>query len=207
MARKKITIQATAPVTLLFSAICILVFILQHATPLQVVETIFTVGGNASSSTPFNRTSIQDYITIITHVFGNTTWQHLALSTLSILLLGPSIEEAYGKGLLILMLSITAFITGVLSTLFVSTQISGSQGIVILFLIVSILSHAKTKSIPLSILFASLLYVVSIFIDSETPSISEKIIPCLGALCGSTFAFIDFFEQTKPVPRKKRTPQ
>ncbi len=204
MARKKITLEFLSPVTVFFSLMCALVFILYQTGTHSIVETFFSVGGNASSSTPFERNSIYDYITIFTHVFGHTSGLLLTLNLTCILLLGPNIENAYGKGLTVLMLIIVAFITGVLSTVLVDTSVTGAQGIVCLFLILTILSYAKTKSICVSILFVCILYLVSIFGYTPSSSISAKIVPMIGALCASVFGFIDFFEQTKPVQRKKK---
>ncbi len=204
MARKKITVGFEAPITLLFSIISIGVFLVQFFSSQNFVDIYFSVGGNASSATPFDRTSLFDYISILTHVFAHTSVPTFVIHTLCILFLGPQIEASYGKGLYILMITITAFISGVFSTLFVSTQLIGSQGIVVLFFILTILAHAKTKTVSCSIIIAFLLQIFFTF-ENSNASFSEKIIPFIGALCGSVFGFIDFFEQTKPTPRKRKT--
>ncbi len=204
MARKKVQIAFVAPITITLSLLCVLVFILEKVSFHGILDNIFTVGGNASSTHPFDRASFQSYITIFTHIFGHTTWVMLALNCSYILLLGPQIEEAYGKALLLLMIAITAFVNGIASTLFVSSHMAGAQGIVILFIIVTILSYAKTKEIPMTIVIMSAVYTVTVVLDSSVSGVPEKIIPFIGALCASIFGFIDFFEQSKPVPRKKR---
>ncbi len=205
MARKKISVGFTAPITTIFSLLCIAVFLIQASAPQHITNLLFFVGGNSSSPTPFDRTSIFDYLTIFTHLFGSKNAYTLLINTAYILLLSPRIEQAYGKGLLSLMFIITAFITGVLSTLFVSTHVMGAQGIVFLLLLLNILADAKTKTIPITIIFSSLLYVSFITFDSTTIGVAEKITPFIGSLCASIFGFIDFHEQTKPISRKKPT--
>ncbi len=205
MARKKITITFEAPITLLFSLTCIIIFLVQFSLPPHFVQNYLSVGGNATSTTPFNYTSAIDYTSIFLHVFAHTSWTMLAINMFSLLFLGPEIEKSYGKALYILMIVITAFVSGVLCTLFVNTQLLGAQGITILLFVLTLLSHAKTKTIPFNLILLFLLYLFFIIFETNADS-SEKIVPFIGALCASLFGFIDFFEHTKKAPRKKRSP-
>ncbi len=205
MARKKISISSNAPITLFFAFACICVFIIQYFNGSTTASNFFAVGGNSLSDTPFDRLSIVSYISIIVHIFSHSTWNTLTLNIACILLLGPQIEKAYGKALYSLMIVLSAFVCGVLCTVFVSTQISGAESTVLLFIVLSILSQAKEKTIPSTLVCVLIIYVLFIFFDTNV-SISEKIVTLVGSLCASIFGFIDFFEQTKPIPRKKKNP-
>ncbi len=202
MAQKKIHISFDSPITLLLTLFCIIVFILDNISFHGIIDSFFAVGGNASSTYPFNRFSFADYITIFIHVFAHKEAHVLILNTACILLLGPQIEQAYGKILYILMIIITAFITGVLSTLLSQSHIYGAQGVVTLLFIISVLAQAKTKIVPSTIIVATISYIAYTLIEG-TQTTTEKIVPMIGALCASVFGFIDFFEQTKPIKRKK----
>ncbi len=207
MPRKKISIAFHFPITLFFSIICITVFTL-HNSPYQgIIDSFFTVGGNASSATPFDATSLSDYASLILHIFGHNTWPVLSINIICILLLGGNVELDYGKTLLVLMYCICAFISGVLSTILVPNHLLGSQGIVVLLIILSILSSAKTKSISFNVILVLIIYLVSVLFYFDTNPLIVKIIPIIGALCASIIGFVDFFDYSKPTPRKRRQSQ
>ena len=57
------------------------------------------------------------YIRFFTHAIGHTGWHHFSSNFLTMLLIGPMIEEKYGTINLLIMMLITAGITGIINTI------------------------------------------------------------------------------------------
>ena len=98
--------QYNAYVTLTFFFICLIVWALDKLTRGTLTKNIFSTE-KSSLLNPLT------YIRFFTHIFGHKDWQHLSNNFLKILLLGPLIEEKYGSINFLIMILITAFVTGV----------------------------------------------------------------------------------------------
>jgi membrane associated rhomboid family serine protease len=119
-----IKIQYNAPVTLTFTFVSLGALALAIITGGYTTLLLFSV----------YRTSFADplgYIRIFTHVLGHTDTEHYFSNVFLFLLLAPMIEEKYGSKPLLIMILVTAFITGVLNLiLFPHTALLGASGIV-----------------------------------------------------------------------------
>ena len=80
---------------------------------------------------------------------------------LYILLIGPMIEEKYGSINLIIMISITAVITGILNNLFSKKRILGASGIVFMLIILSSFVNITSGKIPVTLILICIFYVVN----------------------------------------------
>jgi membrane associated rhomboid family serine protease len=67
-----------------------------------------------------------------------------------ILLIGPIVEEKYQSGPMLLMILITALITGVLNIVFFSTGLMGASGIVFMLILLSSFTNFRAGEIPLT---------------------------------------------------------
>lgn len=134
------------------------------------------------------------YIRLITHIFGHADFNHFMNNFLYILLVGPMIEEKYGSKNLVLMILITALITGLLNNIFSKNKmILGASGIVFMLIILSSFVNIKAGTIPITLILICIFYVVNeilqgIFKKDDVSHIGHLI----GAICGFIFGFYIF---------------
>lgn len=133
------------------------------------------------------------YVRLVTHIFGHTNWSHFMNNFLYILLIGPMIEEKYGSINLIIMILVTAIITGILNTLFSNKRILGASGIVFMLIVLSSFVNITTGKVPITLILICIFYVVNeiisgIFKKDDVSHMGHLI----GALCGFVFGFYIF---------------
>ncbi|MFT5834345.1 MAG: membrane associated rhomboid family serine protease [Cognaticolwellia sp.] len=184
-------VSYNAPVVLTFSLICTAVFFIPFTTTSQ------------DFSSPLGHLFIlehsSDYLSMLLYVFGHASVEHLLGNLTFILLLGSMIEEKYGSLNLLIMIGITAIITGILNVLFFPTGLLGASGIVFLFIILSSFGNAQ-KGIPLTFILVAVLFLgKEIFQALQDNNISE-FAHILGGICGSLFGFSGLM-----TPKKKES--
>ena len=133
------------------------------------------------------------YVRLITHVFGHANWNHFMNNFLYILLIGPMIEEKYGSINLIIMIGITAAITGILNSLFTNKKILGASGIVFMFIILSSFVNIESGKVPITLILICIFYVINevisgIFKKDDISHMGHLI----GAICGFIFGYFIF---------------
>ena len=88
------------------------------------------------------------------------------------------------------MISITAFVTGVLNACFTSTGLLGASGIAFMMILLSSFTTISKNQIPLTFILIVLLYMgKEIFTGIKSNNISSMA-HIVGGLCGSMFGFI-----------------
>jgi rhomboid protease GluP len=177
-------IHYNAPVTLTFTFLALLAFELGNLTHGAITKLVFVN----------YRTSVLDpmqYLRLFTHVLGHANWAHFAGNFTMILLLGPIIEEKYGSKILVQLIIITAFITGLVNVLIFNANLLGASGIVFMMIILSSYANVKSGKIPLT-----LLLVVTVFLGKEVTSalfVKDNIAHfahIIGGLCGGVFGYL-----------------
>lgn len=130
------------------------------------------------------------YIRLITHIFGHVDWNHFRNNYLIILLIGPTLEEKYGSINLLIMILITALITGIIHVLFKKTQLLGSSGIAFMLILLSSFVNIKEGTIPLTLVLICLFYVIDEIKDGllKKDHVSH-LGHLIGAFCGIGFGF------------------
>ena len=73
------------------------------------------------------------YIRLFTHILGHSDWNHFSGNFLKILLLGPLIEEKYGSIEFLIMILITALVTGIVNYIKGDTRLCGASGVAFIF--------------------------------------------------------------------------
>ena len=196
--RKGIRISFNAPATLAFVALCIIV---QGAAKLagsnsKVIYTLFSV----------HRSSLTDpltYLRCVTHVLGHTGWSHLVSNMMYILLLGPMLEEKYGAKNILIVILVTAVVTGVIHLLFFPrTTLLGASGVVFAFILMSSITVREDRTIPVTFILVALLYLgqqvwQGIFRDDNISQITH----IAGGAVGSVLGFL----MSKKQSRKDRS--
>lgn len=175
-------IKFNAPVILGFSLICTAVFIINLVTGNGFMP-LFSVGSTVNWSNPFS------IITLITHIFGHASWDHLLGNLSFILLLGPIAEEKYGSNNMAWMILITALITGLLNVFFFDTGLMGASGIVFMLILLVSFTNVKGGEIPVTFILVAILYVGREVMQSVRADQISQFAHIIGGLCGSMFGF------------------
>jgi membrane associated rhomboid family serine protease len=196
--KKRWKITYNAPVSLTFALLCVVILLLNDfLLGKHLIPAIFTAPGSAKSASPFNWQSPVDYIRLFTHVFGHSDWNHLIGNLSFILLLGPLMEERYGSPAIALMMTVTAFVTGVLNACAIPSSLLGASGIAFMLIVLSSLSTIEKNVIPVSFILVLAIYMTREFLHASKMDNIATFAHIAGGLCGSLFGFM--------VAPKKRT--
>jgi len=177
-------IKYNAPVVLTFSIISITVLLINQFLLQGLIPAWFSIGQN------FNHASYRCWITLFTHVIGNSGWIGLFSSFAFILLLGPVLEESYSSLSLVVMIILTALFTGILNILVFKADLLGADGIVFMMILLASFARFSKGEIPLTFILVLLVYLGRIIIFAfDTGNISE-FAHIIGGFCGSLFGFL-----------------
>lgn len=177
-------VQYNSPVILTFTFLAFVAYILGIATAGASTRYLFTN----------YKTSITDplqFIRLFSYVFGHANWSHFSGNFLIVLLVGPMVEEKYGSNNLIEMMVFTAFITGIINTLFFPTALLGASGIVFMLILLSSFANTESGKIPLTLILVAIFFLGREVLDAifavDNISHSAHII---GGLCGGAFGYL-----------------
>lgn len=186
MMKKKIRLSFNAPAVLAFAGICVIARILS----------ILTRGGSDAAVFSVYRASPADpltYLRCICHVFGHAGWDHLIGNMMYILILGPMIEEKYGTRNTVLIMLVTAVVTGAINMVFFpGVGLMGASGIVFAFiLIASITTVREDHEIPLTFVLVAVLYIgrqiwQGVFVRDNVSQMAHIV----GGIVGTALGFI-----------------
>ena len=174
---KKRKIYLNAPITLGFSLICIIALLLNMASSGKTNVLFFSTYGSSLLSP-------MTYIRLLGHIFGHANVDHLVSNLLYILLLGPMLEEKYGKRLIIVILS-TAAVTGIVHNLLSpNTMLLGASGVVFAFIILASIT-GNEEGIPVTLIIVALLWIGSeIYTGITTADSVSQLTHIVGGLTG-----------------------
>ncbi len=130
------------------------------------------------------------YIRLFTHVIGHENWHHFSNNFLYLLLIGPMIEEKYGTINLLIMILITAGVTGLINSIFSKKRILGASGIVFMSIVLSSFVNIEAGKIPLTLILIFIFYIVNEIIEGlfKKDNVSH-LGHLIGAICGIIFGF------------------
>jgi membrane associated rhomboid family serine protease len=182
-------IKYNAPTVLSFAFVSALVLLLSQTLlrfyPLEKLW--FSVSGRGS----FNPGSPRCWITLFTHIAGHADWTHLVSNFMVILLIGPILEEHYGSLYLLIMILVTALVTGLLDITFFTRGLLGASGVVFMMILLASFTNFTAGEIPLTFILILILYlgreVLNAFDDSDNISQFAHIV---GGFIGGLFGFL-----------------
>lgn len=133
------------------------------------------------------------YIRMFTHILGHENWTHFHNNFLYILIIGPMIEEKYGSVNLLIMILITAFVTGLINCMIGKRRILGASGIAFMLILLSSLVNIQSGTIPITFILIFIFYIVSEVMDGvlKKDRISHTS-HLIGAICGFIYGFYFF---------------
>jgi len=177
-------IQYNSPVVLTFAIISLLVLGLAHLTNDRSNWLLFSV-----YRAPFSDPLM--YLRLFLHALGHANMAHYFNNFMIILLVGPMLEEKYGGKWMIIMMVVTAFVTGVLHVSISDSAKLGASGIVFMMILLGSFTNIQRGKIPLTLILAVAIFigqevVSAVTLDNNIAYMSHIV----GGLCGAAFGFI-----------------
>lgn len=177
-------IQYNSPVILSFALISLLALGLAYMTGGQSNLLLFSV----------YRSTWNDpgaYIRVFSHVLGHASPEHYFSNFMLILLLGPMIEEKYGSARLLVMMLITAFVTGAISMLFFpQVVLLGASGIAFMLIILSSFVNLRRGRIPLTFILVVVIFLgQEVFYAISVQDNISRLAHIIGGICGAVLGF------------------
>ena len=176
-------LQYNAPVILTFFFISFIVLVINWLTKGSSNNLLFSTY-RSSILNPLT------YIRLFTHIFGHLNWSHFMNNFLYILLIGPLVEEKYGSMNLLIMILITAAVTGIINGLIGKYRLMGASGIVFMLIIMSSLVNIQSGKIPITLIlvfiFSIANEIISGIFKKDNVSHTGHLI---GAVCRCIYGF------------------
>lgn len=100
------------------------------------------------------------WVRMFTYIFGHADWSHLIGNMSYLLLLGPMLEEKYSSRVLLEVILVTAFVTGLVNyILFPMTALCGASGVVFAFILLSSFTNFREGEIPVTFILVAVLFI------------------------------------------------
>lgn len=191
MSKKKLPkisakISFNSPVILSFTAICLVSLLLSALTHGASNNAVFSVY-RSSLASPLT------YVRFFGHIFGHASWQHFINNIMYILLLGPLLEEKYGQTDMIMIIVVTALVTGIINFIFFPhVQLLGASGVVFAFILLASFANFQNGKIPVTFILVAVIYIgqqvySGIFKNNDISELTHII----GGIVGSIFGFVE----------------
>lgn len=130
------------------------------------------------------------YLRFFTHALGHSSWDHFAGNYITILLIGPMIEEKYGSLELLVMILITSFICGLVNFIIGKNRLRGASNILYMLIVLASFVNIEAGKIPITFVLIFIFYVIKEFRDVKKDDGISHTGHILGALCGMAFGFL-----------------
>lgn len=180
-------LRYNSPVILSFTFLAIAVLALNQTIAPWLIPMFFSSPANFSILSPF---SPLFYFRLISYVLGHAGWAHLAGNFLIILIVGPLIEEKYGSRMLLAIMIITAFATGILNTFLFGVSLVGASGIVFMLIVLSSFTDFSKREIPITFILITILFIAPEFASSFEKDNVSQFGHILGGIGGGIFGFL-----------------
>jgi membrane associated rhomboid family serine protease len=106
-----------------------------------------------------------------------------------ILLIGPRLEALYGSLSMLLMIALTALVTGVLNALLFPANLLGASGLVYMMILLASFTNFSKGEIPLTFILILVLYLGRELFNSFSQNNISEFAHIVGGFCGSLFGF------------------
>ena len=183
--KKGLRLSFNAPVTLIFSALCLIACVIIQVAGNSAVRAVFSV----------YRAPLDDPLTwvrCVTYVLGHAGWDHLIGNLMFILLLGPMIEEKYGSKNTVIIILATAVVTGAVNMVFFPrVALLGASGVVFAFILISSVTVREDNTIPVTFILVALLYLGREIYDGITVKDDvSQMAHIIGGAVGAVLGFL-----------------
>lgn len=175
-------LEFSSPLTLGYALIALLVLILSLLTGGVSTRALFSAYRAPLSDLLF-------YPRLFLHVLGHTDFGHYATNMSLLLVLGPLVEKHYGKGRFLLMMAVTALVSGAFHILLSpGTALMGASGVVFMLIILAAASGREKGKVPLTLLLVAVFYLgCELYFGIFVRDSISRLAHVLGGLCGIAF--------------------
>lgn len=174
----KLRVTYNAPVVLTFAILALIVTLL----PMETRQHYFAAHADVSDWT--------GYTGLFLHILGHANWEHYLGNFMLILLLGPILEERHGSMKLLMMMLITALVTG-LVTLAVGKGLLGASGIVFMMILLASTANIRQGEIPLTFIAVAVIFLGGEVYRAVTKDDNvSRMAHLLGGVAGAAFGFL-----------------
>lgn len=175
----KLRITYNAPVVLTFALAAVVVFILMNA--IDGTKLWFVAWPKMYDT--------RAYVGLVSHILGHGSWEHLIGNFMLILLLGPILEERHGSSQLLIMIVLTALITGLANLLFSDGFLLGASGVVFMMILLASMANVRGGEIPLTFIAVAVIYMGGEIVRSFRADQISQMAHLVGGLAGAAFGF------------------
>lgn len=191
-----------SPVILTYTLVCAVVLMLNGTATDGITAHYFSIVPGLPWGDP------STWFRLFSHAIGHADWNHLTGNFSLILLIGPLLEEKYGSGRILMMIGVTALVTGLLNNMFFSTGLLGASGVVFMLILLASFSNLRAGTIPITFILILLLFLGKEVYSALGDDNISQFAHIAGGLCGSVFGF-GATDRTADGPKnggKKKTP-
>lgn len=181
--KRTFKIKYNSPVVLTFVLTCLGATILGVISGGALTQLLFATY-RASAANPLT------YLRLVTHVVGHAGLDHFFGNATLLLLLGPMLEEKYGRSTLICAILATALVTGLVNTIFFPhVALCGASGVVFAFILLASFTEFKEGDIPLTFILIAVIYlgqqlISGLFVPDNISNMAHIVGGIVGALFG-----------------------
>lgn len=188
----RLRISYNAPVVLTFALAAVIVFVTMGKSPWFAAWPEFR--------------GTQSYAGLFTHILGHASWQHLIGNFMLILLLGPILEERFGSLPLLVMILLTALVTGLVNVVFASGFLVGASGIVFMMILLASTANIRQGDIPLTFIAVAVIYLGGEIVNAiQKEDQVSQMAHLVGGVVGAIFGFVSARSKGRPVSGKPIT--
>ncbi len=182
MARLRLTYNA--PITLTFTIVCVSVFATTYVVGPWFTNMFFTLHSGGSWLNPLH------LLTCVTYPFGHASWDHLSGNMLFVLLLGPLLEEKYGRSDMLMMFGITTIGIAIVNSVLFSTGLLGASGIVFMLIVLSSFTNLREGTLPITAVVVAALFVGREVLQGFTNDNISQMAHIVGGVFGLGFGLL-----------------
>src|SRR5262245_6971191 len=128
------------------------------------------------------------YVGLFGHILAHESWEHLLGNFMLILLIGPILEERRGSVTLLVMILVTAIVTGLANLFFSSHSLMGASGVAFMMVLLASMANVRSGDIPLTFIAVAVIYmggeIVRLFATDHVSQLSHLVGGATGALFG-----------------------
>lgn len=148
----------------------------------------------------------RSYVGLVSHILGHASWQHLIGNFMLILLIGPILEERFGSLQLLVMIIVTALVTGIVNVTVSSDALLGASGIVFMMILLASTANIREGEIPLTFIAVAIIYLGGEIVRavSDDDQISQMA-HLIGGATGAVFGFMSARRRNKKPALPKAT--
>ncbi|OJJ23308.1 rhomboid family intramembrane serine protease [marine bacterium AO1-C] len=207
-------IQYNSPVVLTYTLICVTITFIDwitnsnFATMKEGFQHTLTGSWFTLYPKEMSLSNPASYFKVFSHAMGHGGWGHLLGNFSFILLIGPILEERYKSIPLLIMILLTATITGILQTMFSNVGLLGASGVVFMMILLVSFTNFQNGKIPLTFILIAVLYLGKEIFNAVNPTPGTQNVSqfahIIGGICGGIFGY--FFNQKASSQEGSKSP-